>query len=175
MTALTDARHLIQEEETRYRAAVSEATMSRMGQTMNFINNRQHSEKQFFLNGRYNVVPTPNLAVDGLAIFEFNAEIIGVWMFNMFKGTSGTTELDLKWTNQSGGTFASIFSTTPKISSTAPDFAYVGIGTSGTGLTPPALIKTQFNAGDALRLDLMSAQSGLNVASCGLIVHYRPR
>ena len=175
MTALAPARTVIQEEETKYRAAVSEATMTRMGQMSNFIGERMHSEKQFFLNGRYNVVATPNLGVDGLAVFEFNAEIIGVWMYNMNKGSSGTTELDIKWTNQSGGAFASIFSTTPKITANAPDYSYVGLGQSGTGLTAAVLSKTTFNAGDALRLDLLSAQSGANVASCGLIIHYRPR
>lgn len=174
MTDITPARANLQVEETDFNSAVSEALLQKMGGSVNFINDRQHSEKQFFLNGKYNQATLPLLASDGLVVFNFNATIINAYMFVLISGSGGVTELDIKRTTSSGGAFSSIFSTTPKISSSAGDFAYVGIGGSGSGLTAPVLSVTDVDAGDALRMDLISAQTG-DVRSTGLIIHYRPR
>lgn len=176
MADISPERKNIQVEEIAFRAAVSEAAGYRMGAAINFINQRQHSEKQFFLNGRYGIVSPPTLGVDGLIVFEFDAIIFNVIMFNLVKGSGGTTELDLKKCSTPGGSFASIFGVTPKISSAAANNVWIGIGGSVTGCTAPVFDTgaNLVNAGDALRCDVLGVQSG-NPENCGLIVHYRPR
>ena len=192
MAIVTPQKVLIQQPGAQYRAAVSEDLIQRLAGLQNFIGLFQHSEKQFFVNGPYSIMATyPQNAVDGLVVFEFNATIIDVWMFNITAGTSGTTELDLKLASSSGGAFSSIFSTTPKIASSAGNNAWVGnpsIWTSGvpvvdgtysapTGCTKPQLVgggqTYNVNARSAMKLDLISAQAGGE--NCGLIVHYVPR
>lgn len=180
MADLDPERKNIQVEETRFKYAVSESWAQKIGKSINFINDKQHSEKQFFLNGRYAAADIPFLGADGLCIFNYDAEILNVYAFNLEAGGGGTTELDIKRTTASGGAFTSIFSTTPKIASTAGNWAYVGIGDSGTGLTAPVFASVNDNdcfevdAGDALRFDILTAQSD-RPRSCGVIVHYRPR
>jgi len=177
-TLITPARNSIYIEGSQFRSAVSEDLVQRLGSSINFINAYQHSEKQFFINGPYGRVATvPVTAVDGLAVFEFNATIIDVWMFNITAGSAGTTELDLKIATTSGGAFTSIFTTTPKITSAAGNNAWVGAPggayTPPSGTTAPVLGTVNINAYTAIRLDLLQAQTGGQ--NCGLIVHYRPR
>jgi hypothetical protein len=159
----------------RFRGAVSEFFAQRLAGAQNFINLYQHSEKQFFLNGRYNIAGTPQLGVDGLVVFEFNAEIINAWMFNLVAGSGGTTELDAKIATVSGGAFSSIFTTTPKITSAAGANIWAGKDSGAqTGVTNPVLATTEIVAGTAMRFDLLQAQTG-NPENCGLLIHYRPR
>lgn len=175
MSEITGARKNIHQEEVEYLAAVSEATFTKMGGSVNFINNRQHSEKQFFANGRYGIESSyPTLAVDGLTFFQYDAEIIDAWMFVAFAGSGGTTELDIKRATTPGGSFTSIFSTTPKITSAAGNFVWIHVGSAIAGTTAPVLATTLVDAEDALRLDVITAQSGTPITT-GLIIHYRPR
>jgi len=157
-------------------ASVSENTWRKIAGMINFIGHRTHQEKNFYLNGPYWVVSTPNTGVDGLAVFEFDAEIFNVWVYNLTAGTTGTTELDIKLKPKSSGSFTSIFYTTPKVTSAAPDNTFFEIGDSLTGVTAPVLaggVPKSVNRGDALRIDLISAMHGAK--SCGVIIHYRPR
>lgn len=173
MADISALRRNIQIEETRFRYAVSESMAQKLGGSINFINTRQHSEKQFFINGPYNILGAQT-AVDGLTFFQYDAEIIDVWMFVEYNGSSGTTELDLKRATSSGGSFSSIFSTTPKITSAAGNFAYVHAGISVSGTTAPVLSLIHVNAGDAIRCDLLQVPGG-SPQGCGIIIHYRPR
>lgn len=176
-TLVTPARKLIYQLGTQFRSAVSEELIQRLAGISNFISLYQHSEKQFFINGSYSTATTPVLGVDGLAVFEFDAEIIDVWMFNTTAGSGGTTELDLKVATTSGGAFTSIFSTTPKITSAAGNNAWVGAPggayVAPTGTTAPVISTVNVDAHSAIRLDLLQTQTGGQ--NCGLIVHYRPR
>jgi len=178
MAILADTKRYIDQLEIKYRAAVSEATFSKIGSMINFLGHRTHEKKDFFINGLYNITiaSAPILGVDGICVFEFDAEIFGVYMFNHVAGTGGTTELDVKKQVSTGGAYSTIFSTTPKIASTAGGFARVGTGESGTGLTAPVLISTPFNVsdGESLRVDIIQAQTG-SPQNCGIIIHYRPR
>lgn len=190
-TLVTPSRTLVYTPGAQFRSAVSEELIQRLAGLENFISLYQHSEKQFFLNGDYSRVAVPQTAADGLAVFEFDATIIDVWMFNIVAGSAGTTELDVKIATTSGGAFTSIFSTTPKITSAAGNNAWVGnpsVWTSGaavqdgtytvpTGCTRPVLSgggqTLDVNKYSAIRLDLISAQT--NAQNCGLLIHYRPR
>jgi hypothetical protein len=178
MADLTGQRRNIQIEESRFRYAVSEALVQKVGSSINFINDYQYSEKQFFANGPYSTAPSfPQTGVDGLTFFDFDAEIINVWAFNLVAGSGGTTELDIKRATASAGAFTSIFSTTPKFDSTAAANSYVdanGNQAATTGVTAPVVTTTNVNAGDALRFDIVSSMTG-SPQNCGVIVHYRPR
>lgn len=176
---------------SQYLSAVSENLVQSVAGLNNFLAYFQHSEKQFFLNGGYSLVAAPQTGVDGLAVFEFNAQIIDVWMFNMTAGTSGTTTLDCLVATSSGGTFSSIFTTTPSISYQAGNNVWVGavnptlIGNqyspspsyaAPANTTQPVLNATITNsiaAWSAIRVDMLAAQAGGQ--NCGLLVHYRPR
>lgn len=174
MGVITGLRKYIFQEEVKYKAGISEITATKIGSAINFINEKQHSEKQFFINGAYGNL-TPKLGVDGLVIFEFDAEIFNVYMFNNGVGSSGTTELDLKKSANPGDAFASIFSTTPKVTSAAAAYARIGVGGVLTGCTAPIFVggvSAQVTAGTALRFDLISAMPG--AVTTGLLVHYRP-
>jgi hypothetical protein len=190
-TLVTPSRTLVYTPGAQFRSAVSEELIQRISGLQNFISLYQHSEKQFFLNGPYDIKTPPQTALDGLTIFEFDATIIDVWMFNLVAGSSGTTELDIKMATTSGGTFTSIFSTTPKITSAAGNNAWVGnpsVWTTGspvqdgtytvpTGCTRPVLTgggqTLDVNKRSALRVDILQAQTGGQ--NCGLLVHYIPR
>lgn len=173
-----DLKKFIVGLEIKNASSVSEATWRKIAGMINFIGHRNHQEKNFMINGNYGALigQYPINAIDGLAFFEFDAEIFNVWVFNIVPGVSGTTELDLKIKPKSSGAFTSIFSTTPKITSAAPANKFFEIGDTGTGITAPVLNGgTPFNVnrGDAIRLDLISAMA--QAEHCGVVIHYRPR
>lgn len=135
-----------------------------------------YTEHQFQANGVYSSAITfPQTFVDGLMMFNFNATIIAIWIYVETTGTSGTTEFDLKLAS-SGGTYASILSTTGQISSAATANTWTDsnsvIGTQ-TGVTKPVLSSASVNAGQGLRLDLLQAATGS--ANCGVLVQYKAR
>ena len=189
---VTPAKALVYQPGAQFRSAVSEELIQRISGLQNFLGLYMHSEKQFFLNGPYNLLTPPQTGLDGLTVFEFDATIIDVWMFNLVAGSGGTTELDIKISTASGTSFTSIFATTPKIASSAGANAWVGnpsVWTTGaavqdgtytvpTGCTRPVLVGggQTYNVAkySALRLDLLQAQTG-SPENCGLLVHYIPR
>ena len=177
MSDLSPERKQIQVEETRFRYAVSESMIQRIGKAINFINLRQHNTKQFFINGPYRISNPPVTGVDGLIGVEFDIEIIDVFMFNLVAGSSGTTELDIKYATTPSGTFTSIFSTTPKIQHTAGNNVWVFGNSSFTapiGTTKPVLSTTNLDKFWVLRCDMLQKQDG-DPENCGISIYYRPR
>lgn len=168
----------IQVEESRFRYAVSESFAQKVGGSINFLNDFQHSEKQFFLNGRYWSIGTLT-GMDGMVFFQFNATIIDVWMFvqKQTGATGSFTEIDLKRATTEGGPFTSIFSTTPRINGTAGDYIWTHVGASVTGTRAPVLSTANVNAGDAIRCDLVATPTGSppSGSGCGILIHYLPR
>lgn len=177
MTMVTPAKRLIDILEVKYRASVSESTNSKIAAMLNFISLYNHQEKQFFLNGPYSIIAVPQYQLDGMTVFQFDAEIFNVYMFNLVAGSSGTTELDCRIKPQASGAFTSIFSTRPKITVAAGNAKWVGVGDVVANTTAPILTSgsdpLEVSAGDALVLDLIDAQVGGQ--NCGLLIHYRPR
>lgn len=175
MAELTPVKKFIQEAEVKYKAAISEVTGRKLGQMLNFLGRRLHEAKKFQLDGPYAIIDSPQLGVDGLIPFEFDAEIFNVWIYNLVPGSSGTTELDIKLLTGSGDTGTTIFTTTPKITSAASANAYIGVGGTVTGCVAPVLTSFPFNinAGQALLCDKVQAMP--DAENCGLIIHYRPR
>lgn len=171
MSNVTPERILIQQEETAFKAGVAESLMSRVGATANFINLYQAQKWEWKINGEYS---GSLFGADGVLRFPFNWEIVDCYIFcGLSAGSSGTTELDLKWKPFSSGGYASLFSTTPKFSAGAANSETCGIGQSKSFFTAPVLSKTQFDAYDQVRMDLIT--SAVGAISCGISIDFRPR
>jgi hypothetical protein len=185
MSEVAEARYNIQEEEVGYRAAVSEATGFKIAAAINFINNKQHLKFDFGLakadvnsgSPTYSFLTVPLLMLGTPEIFPYNCEIVGVECYHAAAGSSGTTEIDIKWAAAGSAVWASIFSTTPKVTSVAAanvQFDTFGNATTPAGCTVPVLSKTSFAAGDKLKCDLISVMGGTPNGFLVTIV-YRPR
>lgn len=173
MSDIPSERKMIQIEETKPQAAVTESVMSRVGAGINFINKAHFYVKEFCLNGKYNIT-VPNLSVDGAFTYPFAFEIVEIVVkAGSVIGSSGTTEVDLKWKQEVGGSYVSIFSTTPKWTPSAAADSSVRIGVTRTGWTAPVLSKTQFAAYDLIKLDLLQAITG-DVNTFSLTIYTRP-
>jgi hypothetical protein len=176
MSNLAESRNDIELEDVQFKAGVSASLMTKVGQTANFINRRHFERHQWNLNGTYSALVQNG--IDGIFICPFDMEITAVGMSNYLAGTAGTTEIDIKWLSGTGVLVGTIFSTTPKISYTAGDNAYVfknfadGFQETGTGLTLPVLSKSTFDQGDALRLDVIAAQTA--ATTLGAYIYFRP-
>lgn len=175
MAIVPPVRKNVELPETVFRAAVSESTAQKLGASINFINAYQHSEKQWFVNGQYNLLTIPFTAIDGLVLMEFNAEIIDAFLFVRAAGSSGSTEMDVQYATTPGGAFTSIFSTKPAINYAAGDYAWTYVGAAFSNTTAPVLSTSLLNAKMVLRANITSAQSGTTAKGCGLVLHYRPR
>ncbi len=177
MTQITEKRNIIQIEETKYRAAVSESTFTRVGASLNHVMVKQHDKHTFNFNGPYSIAL--GVGNDGLFIFNVDMEITFISMSNITKGTGGSTTLDIHWLSGSGVDNGSIFSVKPRIGVGSPNNAYwlkdvvnkTNIITS-TDSTTPTFTKTTFNAGDAIRCDLDAVMSAAENLSLNL--YFRP-
>jgi len=177
MTDITASRNIIQNEETRYRAAVSESTLTRVGASLNHVMFKQHDKHTFNFNGPYSVAL--GVGNDGMYIFNVDMEITYISMSNIVKGTSGVTSLDIHWLSGGGTDNGSIFSTKPSMDVTTPNNAYflrdvVNSTTIATaaGVTIPTFTKTTFSAGDAIRCDLDTVMT--NAQNLSLNLYFRP-
>lgn len=176
MAVLPDNQADIFSEETKFRAAVSEATMQKVGSAMNFINHKYLLQKMFYINGPYDKANgLPFLGVDGMDGYPYNIEVVDVMFFSNVKPTSGTLELDVQFATSSGGAFTSIFTTTPKAISTSSNFAYVyaSSGATPTGITKPVLTgaTVAIPARSAIRCSLV--QKAVGGQNCGVIIFYK--
>jgi hypothetical protein len=180
MTMITPQRRLIAIEGARFLGAVSEELIQRLGAMNNFLALYEYQEKNFQANGLYGRIQSfPEIASDGLTEILFNAEIVDAFFYIKEPGTGGVTEVDIKWAAPGSSVWTSIFTTTPKFSSTAAQNARVDAGGNNpatTGVTAPVLDPAQLNrnAGDAFRFDIISAMTG-DPISVGGILFYRPR
>lgn len=175
MSDLADRKFIIQSEETQFEAAVSESVMQRMGSMNNFLANREMTAHNFNLNGFINVTPTPFFFGDGYITYPFPFEIVD---FLLYSGdqvpTLGTVEVDAKWIPEGPGAYASLLTTTPKFDETAEANRHIRIGATRTGFVAPVLSKTQFDAYDTIRIDvLQSGDDDTNGAFVKIFV--RPR
>lgn len=191
--AVTPQRRLTKEQETRYKAAVSEAVAQKLAGAANFINLYQFDVKIFSLFGPYSRASLPQLGAGGIYYFPFAAEIVNVVQYIDTPGTSGTTEVDVKKSSNGGASWASIFSTTPKISSAAGSTRFApsyditedlsiaagqswGNHSQPTGFTQGILsggAPYNLAAGDGIKLDLIQAAAGAN--NYQLLIFHRPR
>ncbi len=158
---LLQKRNLIQQEETAPNAGLTQAMLSRVGETLNLISYQQVTGHDFKLNGQYNAVALPFELGDGYVSYPWPWELVEIQVFTgKQQGSSGLTELDFLWKPQIGGAWATICSTTPKVDFSAAARAQMSLSYAPAGMTSPVLSKTQFAAYDAIRCDILQVQSG---------------
>lgn len=175
MADITPGRTNIQVAEVQYSSAVSEATFTRIGAGINFINSYQNKQFYFGAGGPFSSLTTPFTDIGVQEVFERASEIVNVLIRFGEAGSSGTSEFDLEWAANGSGTWATIFSTTPKVANTATNdgvFDANGVSTTPSGCTQPVLSKSTFAAGDKLRCNLTAAATG--AADFIIVVQYRP-
>lgn len=180
MTAIAGQRIILQQEETDYKSAVSEALLTRVGATTNFIATRQYDTKDFVLNGLYSK-GVGTAGKDAIISFPYDTELIGMTMFNRKNGTGGTTTLDLRRFTASGGSGTSIFTTKPAMNTNVGANAWLTYLVEGNntviapalGSTSPFFLTTLINAGDIIQLVIDSAMTGAE--DCILQLYHRPR
>ncbi len=125
------------------------------------------------LNGVYSGLSYPLTEVDGFCFFNYNATIIAMWIYNVTPGSGGTTEFDLKVASP-GGSFTSILSTVGSISSAAAANAWTDSNSvvgAQTGVVKPIISNASISAGQAIRWDILTSQTGAP-ADCGVIIQF---
>lgn len=176
MADITPSRTNIQIAEVQYSSAVSEATFTRIGAGINFINSYQNKQWYFGAKGGYgNTTETLPLEVGIREVFHFDSEIVFVGIRYGDAGSASTSEFDIEWAADGSGTWASIFSTTPKVANTAAndgEFDSLGVSTTPAGCTQPVLSKTTFDAGDRLRCKLVTKATG--ASDFAIVIEFRP-
>lgn len=181
MSDVIEERIIIQNEEVSYRAAVSEASATRMAAVTNLISKRQYDAKAFYVNGKYGLFNSPQISVDGAHTFLFDVEIVGILMFNMTAGISGTTTFDIFKYSTTGGSGSSIFTTKPSLifSSGNNSFLVSRFGEDPTtlqnpsGSTLPILNSAFLDAGEIIALNIDARQ--VRAENAGLVIYFRPR
>lgn len=180
MTTIAPARldKGIQEEEVSFRAPVSESTGTRIGGSINFINERQYDTHKWDANGRFSLF-TILTGFDGKYAFLFDVEVIGYSLTVDTTGISGTSTFDIhKFT---GGVVdaGTIFSTKPAVANTAADGSQSIIRLDPAsdlqlpaGHTKGVFSTTSFLAGEAVQAQIDAAADVARNAS--LTIMYRP-
>lgn len=175
MPVVADARNNIYQEEVVYKAAVSEAVGSKIAGAINFINNKQNKHFDMGVTGGFSVLTVPYTDIGAQEVFETASEITNVFVKYGVAGTASTSELDIEWAADNSGTWASIFSTTPKVGNAASDnnvFDANTVCTLPANCTRPVLSKTTFAAGDKIRCNIVTAATGADTMV--LKIEFRP-
>ena len=179
MTDISEARKNVTIEETQYRASVSEATMNKLGASVNFVNKRQNDKHSWHLNGPYRL-GVGSTGPDGTFPCLFDMAITGFAYYSGQSGSAGSTTIDIHKLSGAGVDAGSIFTTLPEVDSTSADnsttiYDVLNATTISlpTGHTLAVLNQTDFDAGDVLRLDLPTGMTG--GSDFQFIIYFRPR
>jgi hypothetical protein len=177
-TEVTPARSNIYVEDVQYKSSISEAVGTKIAGAINMVNHNQYDEKIWMLNGLYSSEAAGGL--DGAYICARDMEIIGVAMYNLVAGSSGTLELNIIRHTSSGVSGSSIFSTTPKLTTASGNNAFLFYDFSNSiavenpsGATQPVLVSVNLDKGDMLTMNKVQGQ--VNGESCGIMIQMRPR
>lgn len=175
MTAITGARNQIQQEEVDFNSSVSEATLTRIGASINFINDHVVTRVQFGKAGT--AYADTDIGTREQVPVDAEISYIGVQWND--SGSSGTTTMDVHLI-RGGSDQGTIFSTKPAVSSAASNNGsfvrdFVDSVTAGTttNVTIPVLSTTNLNQGDVLRFDFDAAAPG--ATDVILTLAWRPR
>lgn len=177
---IPEQRVLIHSEETKFDAATSEATFTRIGANQNFISKRQYDSKIWTANGKYSQAIGVTVGLDGNFPVLFKMEIIGLHIYNNVAGSSGRTRFDLFRQSVSGGSRTSLFSVSPAILFSAGDYGFSIFGYDPVvsyGAISPNIIVPVFapngrilNAGEQISCDMTETQIGGKNAGIELMV-----
>jgi hypothetical protein len=152
MAAVTSEPNLIFVEDVAYGAAVSEAMLTKIGGTHNYILN-YFKEYPFGITGGYYSNLTVPYATLSTEIVNHDAVITDLFFEQELSGSSGTTEIYIL---KNGST---IFSVNPAISfSAGSNVSFYGLtGPTPSGVIKPVLLTTTLTKGDVLQMVLYTA------------------
>ena len=186
-TKLTGVRNDIFQDETDYRSAISENLMSKIGQSINFINDNQLQTFNWRYLGPFLTLSTGE---DGVLVFPYDLEVVGYSGHIRVAPTAGGTILgvDIHKLNSSGVDQGTILENNIQISTSAANNAMfykntitstetttTGIGGGGGGSTDlPNITTTSFSAGEGMRVDIMDAVAGHGGEDLSFNVWVRP-
>ena len=115
MADITMAKANIDQNETKYGAAMSESTFSKIGGSINFLNGTNQHRHAWNLNGPYTKFTSGDI-LDGLFIFPTDVEVTA---FTMSTSVGGSVAVDIfRLTSPTDRNGDTIFSTRPSLSST---------------------------------------------------------
>lgn len=171
MANLPSDRLYVQTESVQTRAPVSENLMQTIGASTNWALDNAYKVIDFRMNGKYaNFAGT--LGFDGILPLLKDIEILQLYFYSKTAGSGGVTEVDIKFAAAPGGTYNSIFSTTPKAFPGHAAYSYIGIGQTLSGFTAPVLALNFFNANGAFRFDVLQTMTG-DPENIGVVIYYR--
>ena len=180
MADVTPAKNNIDQAEVDYRSAVSEQLLTKIGGSINFINDNQMCIYPFIFNGPYKKLSGGE---DGRVPLIVDIQIVGLaWSARRY-GTSGNTQLDLHKIDSSGTDQGSLLSSNWIIAHNETDQrGFMKNFVAGTenahaqaGSNMPNISTSNLNlsAGESLRLDIVGNAS--NARDLSVYVYYRPR
>ncbi len=180
MAKLTATKNDIYQEDVDYKSAVSEFMLSKIGQSINFINDKQMCVYDFKFLGKFYKISGGE---DGAMVLPFDIEICGISWRLRSCGDSGTTILDLHKVNSSGVDQGSLLTYGWYIPHNELDNAgffknYIS-GTSNdmaeTGNIMPIIPDADrlLSAGESLRIDVEG--NATNAQDLAIHLFYRPR
>lgn len=174
MAFIQPFRQNVRQQDVAYRRSVSEVILSKVGSSINFINDFQTDSHRWNLNGIFSVAIGVDF-YDGPQVMFYNAEIVGI-SFWQERGTSGVTEYDIRWINAAGVDQGSIFSVTPKINQSGVKIGFrnlfTGTTVSPSGVVIPTFSKTAFLQGESVYLRVLSSMS--EARNGGVNIFYKP-
>ena len=189
---ITMSKSNIDQNEVKYGAAMSEATFTKIGGAINFINGSHSYRHTWNLNGRYSNVSSGDV-LDGLFVFMSDVEVVG---FSMSTAIRGTVSVDiLKLDNPADTVGATIFKTDetnegrPKLHDDDGNLSYLGmslIDSSGDAQSTvvssskdsnavlPVFSTTEFGQFEAIYLQVYGTPSG-DGEDLSVNIYFRPR
>lgn len=196
MADITMAKANIDQNETKYGAAMSEATFSKIGGSINFINGSHSYRHTWNLNGKYTNVSSGDV-LDGLFVFMNDVEVVG---FSMSTAVSGTVSVDiLKLDNPADTSGTTIFKTDetnegrPKLHDDDGNLSYLAMSLIDSGgaaqstvaaagnqfakdsnAVLPVFSTTEFSQFEAIYLQVYGTPSG-DGEDLSVNIYFRPR
>ena len=173
-------RSIIQSESIAYGASVSEATANELAQNSVHQAKNQIVYVDFKFNNDLGAFQTGLDFADGVFNCLRDFDIIGCTLNAGYIGSSGTLEIDVMRVAGPNAVPSSIFSTTPKLTSAAGNYAYLAkdfednsTAEPSAGFTHAVLGITQLDKFDMIFPKLMQAQNAQIDAQ--LTLHLRIR
>jgi hypothetical protein len=165
MAIITPAPNFIREEEVRYKAAVSEATFTKMGASINYILSRVQDKIEIDLTGYYFVSDVSTKGYGGLRYFESATAITSYYLSNAQAGLGGSLAINFDVYDETGALLGDLFSVAPSISYLAGNNSIVGRNVesstdinAGPNKVVGTLNFTSFPAGYSIRSKVISIQ-----------------
>lgn len=162
MTLIPESKELYHQEDTQFKASMSEALLTKVGANHNFLASRLTTVYEMGATGNYSLAASyPLNDVGSQEVIYGNQRIKNITFIHEVSGSSGTSQFDIKVFRS--GSWQSIFTTLPAVTTTAAaGVIFDLIIAAPTGITKPVLGGgfDVLNNGEKIRFDILSTMSG---------------